>query len=97
LAVRKGYPNGQVVFGHPGRAGEKAPRAQKKSPCNRGFLRNQRGRTVPITVVGAIGGTPAARERDRRLMFGMFPGTSGDRPVIEAISSPSGEFPLRAR
>jgi hypothetical protein len=45
---------------------------------NRGFLRNhppKRGRTVPITVVGAIGGTPARPERDRsatlRLMFEM--------------------------
>jgi len=39
------------------------PRAQKKSPCNRSFLRNHpptRGRTVPIMMVGAIGGMPGA-------------------------------------
>ena len=51
-------------------------RAQKNSPCNRG-LSADAGRTVPITVVGAIGGTLARPERDRsatlRLMFGMIP------------------------
>jgi hypothetical protein len=40
---------------------KKAPRAQKKSPCNRGFLRNHpptRGRTVPTPGTRSIWHVP---------------------------------------
>jgi hypothetical protein len=87
-------------------AGKKPPRAQKNSPCNRGFFfaspptRADAGADCS-NMVGAMGGTLDHPERDRsttlRLMFGLISGTSGDRPVIEAISSSSGEFPLQAR
>jgi hypothetical protein len=67
------YPHATMACTAPAAQGWRGPlygfdrkhfeRSQKNSPCNRG-LSAERGRTVPITAVGAIGGMPGRRREE---------------------------------